>query len=466
MIKRIRKFLLTGYWSDVAAFLLILLSGLHSSQSQTITLRSPNVRFFDGFGGRVAEIPDVNGDGFADVAVTDSGQYVYIFDSMSGWLLHQFVSPQDGFLLGGFGCSISGIPDVNGNGSGDIVIGSCCETHENSSSMSGLAYVFDGATGALLHTLSPRPESGIRFGSKVCGISDVNGDGRGDVLVGARKEEGLEGRVHLFDGRTGGLIRTFAPPHVTSASTTLFGWSLSVIPISHEMDRPEIIVGAIVANNADPQPSKREHVYVFDVESGEVKLDLVSPYGSVKLAFGVPVSGVPDVTGDGHGDLLVGSRFESPGTSPDKAGRAYLFDGANGALLQTLKSPNEQETGYFGVAVAGIPDINEDGCGELVVGAPGEAPSASSPNAAGGVYVFDGATGENLEILLPPYEQPSAYFGYSLSPIANNAGGEVFFVVGEPYGTGNGLPIVIGQAHIYSLQSLVASSVSNWRLSE
>jgi hypothetical protein len=42
------------------------------------------------------------------------------------------------------------------------------------------------------------------------------------------------------------------------------------------------------------------------------------------------------------------------------------------ALLYQLTSPNEQEFGRFGVSVSGVPDVDGDGRGDVVVGAYGE----------------------------------------------------------------------------------------------
>ncbi|MCA9450234.1 MAG: FG-GAP repeat protein, partial [Candidatus Omnitrophica bacterium] len=74
-------------------------------------------------------------------------------------------------------------------------------------------------------------------------------------------------------------------------------------------------------------------------------LELASPNEEVGGDFGWYLSGVPDINGDGSGDVVVGARSDDPGGSPTDAGRAYIFDGATGALLQTLVSPNEEDTG-------------------------------------------------------------------------------------------------------------------------
>ena len=69
---------------------------------------------------------------------------------------------------------------------------------------------------------------GSRFGSDCSGIPDVNGDGHADALVGQRLGEELvpqhAGRAYIFDGMTGDLLRTLISPNeipVTSRSPSI-----------------------------------------------------------------------------------------------------------------------------------------------------------------------------------------------------------------------------------------------------
>jgi hypothetical protein len=78
--------------------------------------------------------------------------------------------------------------------------------------------------------------------------------------------------------------------------------------------------------------------------------------------FGAAVAGIGDRTGDGQPDVIVGAPFESV-NGTDDAGRAYVLDSSDGAVLATLTSPS-LEDGRFGTAVVGA--------GQPVVGAPRE----------------------------------------------------------------------------------------------
>lgn len=90
-----------------------------------------------------------------------------------------------------------------------------------------------------------------------------------------------------------------------------------------------------------------------------------------------------DIDGDGHGDVLAG--FSAVGIT-------HVLSGSNGLVLRTLALP--AGAAAFGAAVAGGADVDGDGIGDQVVGAPGALGSA------GGVFVYSGATGTLLLQLL------------------------------------------------------------------
>lgn len=92
--------------------------------------------------------------------------------------------------------------------------------------------------------------------------------------------------------------------------------------------------------------------------------------------------------GDGRGDVIVGAHTEDVGDNTN-AGRAYVFNGSNGELLHVLLSPNAASNGQFGHWVSGVPDVNGDGRGDVIVGAWKETPGIG-PYEAGQAYIFDG----------------------------------------------------------------------------
>lgn len=109
----------------------------------------------------------------------DLGAYEYLFSQTS--TLRSANEENGGF----FGSSISVVPDANGDGYDDIVVGAPGETTPfvTTRALLGRAYVFSGRTGARLRTLTPGTQIYSNFGVAVAGIGDITGDGKGDILV-------------------------------------------------------------------------------------------------------------------------------------------------------------------------------------------------------------------------------------------------------------------------------------------
>jgi hypothetical protein len=88
-------------------------------------------------------------------------------------------------------------------------------------------------------------------------------------------------------------------------------------------------------------------------------------------------------------------------------------DGATGSALQTLASPNPEDQGFFGRSVARLNDTDDDGIPEVMVGAPEETVSGTA--SAGRAYIFDGADGSLQAILQSPNVEDDGQFGFSVT---------------------------------------------------
>jgi HYDIN/CFA65/VesB family protein/FG-GAP repeat protein len=369
------------------------------------SLVSPNLQDYGHFGSRTDSVPDVDGDGRPDLVVgawsedstpslQDTGK-AYVFSGSTGILIHELVSPHEQSFFGSFPFSswVAGVPDLTGDGRGDIAIAAPRENetvppHDSR----GRVYVFDGVSGNLIHMLASPYEEGAWenfFGISVEGVPDINGDGLGEIIVGdalgdAGGTPDYAGRVYLFDGSTGELLQEILSPHEQERG--VFGDAVGWTPDVNGDGLNEIIVGA-PSEAPRNNPEANGIVHLFDGATRTLLLELVSPNQEESSGFGSHVSGIPDVNGDGRGDVLVGASGEEPGDSPRQAGRAYVFDGATGLLLREFVSPNEEEWGEFGCSVSAVPDANGDGISDVIVGARVESPG-SSPWGAGRAYIF------------------------------------------------------------------------------
>ena len=383
-------------------FLIVLTSPSYTQTLNITTLKSPNEETSGLFGRSVAGAGDVNQDGFADVIVgayqenpgasPDNAGRGYIFSGQNGSLLFELISPNEE-LGGNFGISVSGAGDVNQDGFADVIVGAYHEDPGASPDEAGRAYIFSGQDGTLLFELmSPNEEFSGIFGYSVAGAGDVNQDSFADVIVGA---------------------------YLESPGTS---------------------------------PDQAGRAYIFSGQDGSLLFEFISPNEEFDGQFGVSVSGAGDVNQDGFADVIVGAHFEDPGTSPDEAGRAYIFSGQNGSLLFELISPNEEFEGFFGVSVFSVGDVNQDGFGEVIVGAVREDPG-NSPNEAGRAYVFSGEDGSLLFVLISPNEEIGGFLGNPVSGAGDvNQDGFADVIVGafgEDPGTS---PTNAGRAYIFSGQ--------------
>jgi hypothetical protein len=300
------------------------------------TLNSPNPQASGRFGFAVSGVPDLDGDGRGDLLIgaynEGFGGRAYVFSGATGALRRTLVSPDSNPGKGAFGGAVAGVEDLDGDGRGDLLIGAYGEDD------GGHAYAFSGATGVRLHTLTAPPDGGGRFGWAVAAVPDADGDGRPDLLVGAREAHPgpspfASGRAYLFSGATGLRLHTLASPD--EEENAYFGATLSGVEDLDGDGRGDLLVGA---HNEDPDggPGNAGRAYVFSGASGALLHALRSPDGEINGIFGWAVAGTPDLDGDSRGDLLVGAPGEGVG------GRAYVFSGAASLLslnAAALNSP-------------------------------------------------------------------------------------------------------------------------------
>ncbi len=429
------------------ATLLMLLVGAGAGQV-IHSLVSPNQERGGSFGGSVSGIGDVNNDGCSDVIVgarhEDVSSYysagrAYILSGATGTVLHELISPhaEEGAY---FGWSVSGAGDVDNDGFPDVIVGTPSEDPGSSPDHAGRAYVFSGAYGAPIRTLSsPYEEVDGYFGYSVSGAGDVNNDGYADVVVGARSEDtGITnaGKAYVFDGATGDTLCVLISPNAETDGN--FGFSVSGAGDVDGDDRDDIMVGAL-SENPGASPYNAGRAYIFNGTTGEVIHVLISPGEDYWGQFGYSVSDAGDINNDGYDDVIVGAEGEA---------RAYVFNGLTGEVLHTLVSPNWQPSCRFGCSVSSVQDVNMDGCRDLVVGAY-QLDSGTSPNDAGRAFVFSGATGAPLSYAVSPNEKENGWFGYSVSGAGDaNADGYDDVIIGAIVEDADSL--AAGRAYLFS----------------
>jgi hypothetical protein len=342
---------------------------------------------------------------------------------------------------GHFGWSVSRAGDADGDGYGDLVLGA--RNEDGGVYDAGRAYVLSGSTASLLHTLdSPNPAASGHFGFAVSGAGDVNNDGYDDVVVGAYLEDGGQseaGRAYIFNGQTGNLLHALESPN--GEASGMFGCSVSAAGDVDNDGCDDVVVGAW---HEDGGALEAGRAYIFGGQTGDLLRTLQSPDAEDSGLFGRCVSGIGDANNDGYADVVVGALCEDGGATD--AGRAYVFSGQTGAVLHVLESPGLEAYGDFGCSVSGAGDADNDGCSDIAVGAFLEDGGATN---AGRVYVFSGQTGSLIHVLQSTDPEVGGEFGGSVSCAGDvNGDGCDDVVVGA-----HGESSLAGRAHVFSGQT-------------
>jgi len=299
-----------------------------------------------------------------------------------------------------FGNASSPIGDIDGDGTEDLAVAAVAD--DDGGTDRGSVYILflnpDGtvkaeqkisdSTGGLVATL----DNDDRFGKSVGGLGDLDGDGIGDLAVGAYHDDdgGPEhGAIYILFLNADGSVKAEQKISDTAGglATPLgdddyFGESVAGIGDLDGDGVTDLLVGAY---GDDDGGTNRGAVYVLFLNSdGTVKAeqkisDFLGGFATTlgnDDRFGMSVAGLGDLDGDGLSDIAVGAYFDDDGGS--NRGAVYiLFLNANGTVKGERKISDTvgglagplDDSDYFGRTLDGPGDIDLDGIEDLVVGA-------------------------------------------------------------------------------------------------
>jgi len=339
----------------------------------------------------------------------------------------------NGFRLDGVaaydqsGRSVSAAGDINGDGLGDLIIGAFGA--DPNGNYSGSSYVIYGQSTGFTATValaSLDGSNGFRLdgeaashasGGSVSAAGDINGDGLGDLIVGASgaAPNGTNsGSSYVIYGRSTGFAATLALSGLDGsngfrvdgeAANHSSGGSVSAAGDINGDGLDDLIVGA---SGAAPNGANSGSSYVvygrntpfaatLDLASlngiNGFRLDGVASYDG----SGFSVSAAGDINGDGLDDLIVGAIGADP--NGVYSGSSYVVYGRSTPFAATLDLSSLNGTNGFrldgvaardgsGYSVSAAGDINDDGLGDLIVGAYNADPNGNRE--AGSSYVVYG----------------------------------------------------------------------------
>jgi hypothetical protein len=208
------------------------------------------------------------------------------------------------------------------------------------------------------------------FGRTVACAGDVNGDGFSDVIVGApgySNGETQEGAVFLYLGSAAGLATSSVWTGEGGQDGAQYGLAISSAGDVNRDGRSDIIVGAPYFENGQLDEGQAR-VYLGTASGLAATAAFTAESDQVGAYYGTSVDGAGDVNRDGYGDIVVGAPYFDNGNTDE--GRTYSYHGSAGGLVATVWSiEGSQDTAYVGNSIAGAGDVNGDGYGDVIVGA-------------------------------------------------------------------------------------------------
>ena len=452
-------------------------------------------------GAAVAGVGDFDGDGRRDVAVgepkrdtaagKDSGAVHVVLDARAGGALGdaaKVVTIRGASAGDQAGFDVAPAGDVNGDGLADLLVGApAVGSLGEENGRNGEAYVVFGRTGrAEVDLAAPDfggfriagADTGARLGRAVGTISDLNGDGRGELLVSAPNRDVGDragaGSTYVVFGRAAGdvdvatLADAGAGYRIDGPSAgALAGRALDSIGDLNGDGLGEVL---LTAPRAGTGTRPKGVAYVVYGRSAPGVLDLAelagqgyavtgastTPGGGASAGrtgdwLGESIAALGDVNGDARPDFAVGAHLADAPSRAD-AGIAYVLYGKADAApvdVDALGTGGLRITGVSaadqtGFAVAPAGDFNADGLADVAVGAVFADP-LSRPD-AGSVSVVYGRPG-------PPVDLDLAEVGDRGLRIAGAAAGDTtgFAVAAAGDVDGDGGPdLVLGGTSIAS----------------
>lgn len=347
------------------------------------------------FGGAVISGGDADNDGFDDVLVADlkyergpvtPGRWI-MYSGRTGAELWSAVGAQP---LASFPIYVTGsfIDDLDGDQCDDLILG-----QPSADGGRGRVDVYSGRTGAVLRSYTgASADDGL--GRSAFAVGDVDGDTTPDFAYVSRFD--APGFVSVCSGRNGSELYQISRD-----------WSRCIRPLG-DIDRDgrdDFGIGSWELTR------EGIGIGVYSGRNGQRLAELGRPDFRDDM-FGWQFAGGVDLTGDQTPDIIASGRS-------DGASYAYLIDGrTRQATRQYELRDGLLYNELFGVSVR-LADVNADGRVEAIF------------ESFFAMYVFDGATGQLLHYSQPHFDFDNAWQGTEVAMGDVNGDGFADFITAD-----------------------------------
>ncbi len=262
------------------------------------------------WGAAVAPLGDVDGDGFGDVILGEEyGDNFFVYGGPDGHLIREHRN-----LIGQF-ISVRSIGDIDLDGVPDYAFGLGAWN---------AVRVHSGATGAVL--LEVTGQGQFPLGLDVCGVGDLDGDGRAEFAASAgvgNFSSAAPGEVFVFRGSDGAVLFHFRGEGTTVQTAANLGMFLDGGRDVNGDGVPDLIASAPLPWNRRGEPG---YVNVYSLRTGTLlwnrrRTDTTAENLRYCRLFG-------DLDGDGLSEWGFGDSHAD--YSAFGAGRIWIYRGAPG----------------------------------------------------------------------------------------------------------------------------------------
>jgi len=380
----------------------------------------------------VSSAGDINGDGLGDVLISyryadpngnSAAGICYVIFGSSTSTSPSFIlsnlNGSNGFEINGIdpgdwsGVSISCAGDVNADGIDDLIIGASL-ADPNGNNSAGESYVVFGSTiqfpstlnlstlngsnGFVINGIDPNDNSG----HSVSTAGDINADGITDILIGARNADpngnSSAGESYIVFGSNNQFPASINLSSLNGTNGfTING--IDAIDFSGNSVSPagdfnadgidDVIIGAFRAGPNGTTWAGESYILFGSNLPFPASINLSTLNGSNGFVIngidsgdesGISVSNAGDINGDGIDDIIIGA-FEADPNGNSSAGESYVVFGSSIPFPSFFNLTNLNGTNGFvingidggdasGTVVSNAGDINGDGIGDILIGAP------------------------------------------------------------------------------------------------